>query len=642
MMVVVARGQNATVPIRVAFHWHLHQPIYYPYESVVETIQENRFGYGPYGFSLLDVFTSRVGPYTGWPVDAVQAAQQAGLGHCGAQVSFTGALQENLNNLQGSSVTTSFNGWQSRWLFAQQSLHTSMGNPALYFTAFGYHHPLMTLVSDTNTYTNNSQQDTSIIKTQILLHRLALSKTFNVSESSFPRGIFPPENSFSERMIPALVDAGLDWVLVDNIHFDRAHMNYPWTIGSNLYPPNPADQRNNQTTFWLQLDNLWAPGKVSAPFGYRPYYVQHTDPETGDVSKIIAFPGARYEGVEDGRGGYGALLYDQVMSQYAFANTDPTRPMVVLMAHDGDNYGGGTESYYHENFDNFISWIQKYSASFECTTVEDYLQRFPVPEQDIIHVEDGSWSGADNGDPQFMKWDPDFFNPKYDPERNSFAVLTAAINRMLTANSIQPWQVLDNILMGQGSNTEMAFHFFLCGQASDYEYWPTEQIWNSDPTLAVNQAMTYADQVIADGKDSIGPTIFLPQRQYWNPGAVNWNPSQPDPSDFGIWTTIYDVSDVTSAVLNLRITAGQLYPTQAQLLYSGGTWTTIEMVRVPLSGSLAPQTDPLPTYIGDLFQANVTGITNSLIDYYVSATDGQGNISKSPLQHVYVADASSQ
>jgi len=175
------------------------------------------------------------------------------------------------------------------------------------------------------------------------------------------------------------------------------------------------------------------------------------------------------------------------MSQYAFANTDPTRPMVVLMAHDGDNYGGGTESYYHEvhfddstlvitsncpvnqNFDNFISWIQKDSSAFECTTVEDYLQRFPVPEQDIIHVEDGSWSGANNGDPQFLKWDPNFFNPEYDPERNSFAVLTAAINRMLTANAIQPWQVLDNILLGQGSNTEIAFHFFLCGQASDYE-----------------------------------------------------------------------------------------------------------------------------------------------------------------------------
>jgi len=69
-------------------------------------------------------------------------------------------------------------------------------------------------------------------------------------------------------------------------------------------------------------------------------------------------PGARYEGVEDGRGGFGAFLYQQVMSQYAFANTDPARPMLVLLAHDGDNYGGGTDSYYHGNFDNFVNWIK--------------------------------------------------------------------------------------------------------------------------------------------------------------------------------------------------------------------------------------------------------------------------------------------
>lgn len=37
-------------------------------------------------------------------------------------------------------------------------------------------------------------------------------------------------------------------------------MDYPFNEGSNLYPPNPADQRNNQSTSWLQLDNVWAPG----------------------------------------------------------------------------------------------------------------------------------------------------------------------------------------------------------------------------------------------------------------------------------------------------------------------------------------------------------------------------------------------
>lgn len=67
-------------------------------------------------------------------------------------------------------------------------------------------------------------------------------------------------------------------------------------------------------------------------------------------------PGARYEGNEDGRGGYGALQYEQVMDQYKQFNTDPNRPLLVVLHHDGDNFGGGSESYEHGNFQNMVNW----------------------------------------------------------------------------------------------------------------------------------------------------------------------------------------------------------------------------------------------------------------------------------------------
>jgi len=70
---------------------------------------------------------------------------------------------------------------------------------------------------------------------------------------------------------------------------------------------------------------------------------------------------------------------------------------------------------------------------------------------------------------------------------------------METAQKISPWSSLDNILAGTGSLTEQAFHYLLCGQASDYWYWPTVQVWNSDPTRAANLAMPFADKVIATG-----------------------------------------------------------------------------------------------------------------------------------------------
>ncbi len=124
-------ARSNSVAINIAFHWHMHQPIYYPGESVVDSIINNRID------GLLDIFTSRTGPYTSWPVDAIQTAQNGDLSHCGAQISFSGSLAENLMALENSNLTRSFDGWTSRWLWAQRNLRTSLGNPKIYLTAFG-------------------------------------------------------------------------------------------------------------------------------------------------------------------------------------------------------------------------------------------------------------------------------------------------------------------------------------------------------------------------------------------------------------------------------------------------------------------------------------------------------------------------
>ncbi len=54
------------------------------------------------------------------------------------------------------------------------------------------------------------------------------------------RGLFPPENAFTPRMIPPLAAEGVEWVLVDNIHMDRACKGYPYTPDQKIPPPNPA------------------------------------------------------------------------------------------------------------------------------------------------------------------------------------------------------------------------------------------------------------------------------------------------------------------------------------------------------------------------------------------------------------------
>ena len=108
---------------------------------------------------------------------------------------------------------------------------------------------------------------------------------------------------------------------------------------------------------------------------------------------MIAVPADRYMGNEDGRGGFGALLYDAVMSQLEPYNTDPAHPLLVVLHHDGDNYGGGTESYYHCNFQAFVDWLAANPSRFVCTTVEDYLEMFP-PDIERRHPRRERLAGA--------------------------------------------------------------------------------------------------------------------------------------------------------------------------------------------------------------------------------------------------------
>jgi hypothetical protein len=595
-------------PIYIAFHWHMHQPIYWPYESIVTTEAAGRMG-----FSVYQVHFDRTGPYTAWPRDAVAAG--AGLAHLGAQVSFSGSLIENLNHLAAAGA--GFQGWTAPWLEAA-GLSTALGNPRLDLVRFGHHHPLMGLI------------DPMDIRLQLQTHAVMLERHLGGSRS---RGLFPPECAFSPRMIPALVAEGIEWVLVDNIHFDRAHRDYPWVPESNLPRPNRADQLNAHETDWVQLQGLWAPSRVAAPWGYRPHWVEHVDAASGEVSRIIAVPAARYEGNEDGRGGFGALSYEAVMSQYEAQNTDPLRPMLVVLHHDGDNYGGGTEAYYHGNFQAFLSWVAAQPERFQATTIQDYLDRFPPGPHEVIHVEDGSWSGADNGDPEFQKWNGAPGADGYSPDRNSWAVITAVKNRVLTAEAIAPHTSAAAIVDGAGSPTDRAWHHLLNAQTSCYWYWDNAAggLWDSHPTRGANLAAAQADQVIPQGQDTVGPTLYLPQRVPYSPGL------DPNPADFDVWTLAYDLSGLAEVRLHWRVDADGVRDA-ANERYAGGTWQAADMLGV----TLQPRTDPAPTHQAALYQARVSGVRDALVDYYVSARDELGHESRSPIMHVWVGSSGGQ
>lgn len=601
--------EKSNPPIYIAFLWHMHQPIYWPYESLIQTEQNNR-----YPFSVVDIHNQRRGPYTSWPKNAVQKGINANLPHFGAQVSFSGSLIENLNVLEQSG-NQNFQNWKSHWNYIKNQF-TSLGNPRIDLVGFGYFHPLMPLI------------DYKDIRRQIQKHKLIFNQNFS---GAYSKGIFPPENAFSVRIIPALVDEGLKWVLVDNIHFDRACEGYPYSTSGNLIEPNKADVQNPNPNDWVQLNGLWAPTRNSARWGRQPHYVEYVNPSTGEKKRIIAVPADRYLGNEDGRGGFGALNYEAVLSQLESFNTDPQHPILVVLHHDGDNYGGGSESYYNNNFQNFVNWLLANPNRFVCTTIEDYLEMFPPDTNDVIHVEDGSWSGADNGDPEFKKWlgDPDANN--YSPDRNSWAVLTAAKNFVETALAINP----DDI------RSKLALDYLLVAQSSDYWYWDgsLNGIWDSHPTRAANQAITLSQQVV--GVDNIPPTIFSPQRDPYNPGGTEFG--IPQYNNFKVWTYVFDKSGLKSVKLKYRYDFDGVNSKNSvdNETYTGGSEVS-EWFEIKMNSAFIPsQTNPQPLYKAREYFAEITGFNDKLIDYYVEAVDSFDNIASSEIKHVWVGNNSS-
>ena len=109
-----AWGQN---PIHVTYLWHMHQPIYYPYETVNQTDSNGRFN-----FSVQGVHDARTGAYGEWPKNAVQ--QGTDIPNSGVQVSFSGSLMENMDGLYGQ-------GWRSHYRWGRNGLRTSRNNPRL-------------------------------------------------------------------------------------------------------------------------------------------------------------------------------------------------------------------------------------------------------------------------------------------------------------------------------------------------------------------------------------------------------------------------------------------------------------------------------------------------------------------------------
>ncbi len=582
-------GMSRKPVIYFAIHKHMHQPYY------------NATDLNYWDREKDEIFGHRVGPYTRFIPAAVQRFIDGGLAHAGISTSWSGSLIEQLNRCAKTGrAYGGFTDW-NRELRTIAQAKTAFGNPRVDFTAFGFFHPLMALIPHRD------------IVGQIEWHRNIIREVFNVETSEI---LFPPETAFHPHIIPALLEAGVRGVLYDAVHHFRACRHYPHAgPQEGMLPPNPANQVNPAVDDWLQLPDIWGPGMVS-PQLLKPCILTYID-HKGQRSEITGIPSERCLGDEDTRSGHGALQYEKILGQLhdhivKTHTYDPEHPPFFVLHSDGDNHGGGAESYYTWNMARLVKMCQD-DSRFQLVSIKDYLRQFPVDPKNVVHLEPGAWASADNGDPQFARW---FSRPnqEYSPNLNSWAVLTAFQNIVYSLEDAKENRALINTIK----------RLLYTAETSCYWAWTGQDIWDYQVTSAANKGIQSVQEVleklIQANADTTGPTTFMPWVCPANPGGKDWGPdglvdAEPDAT---FRTFVYDISGVKQVVLHYHAPDG----------------SHKQRIAMKDLGSYPSRTNPKA--IASQYAAILPAGTGD-IRYYVRAVDSLGNVSHGPVGRIYIA-----
>ncbi len=591
--------QSPKTPVYVAIVWQFHQPIYWPYESLSTTIANNR-----YNFPLRENFDQNHTIYTNGVPSLLQKNLAAIWPHYGIQISMSGSLIENLNNLE-SSGDKNFTRWKSKWqmLLSQK---TSNGNPRFDLLGTAYFHPFLSQISPSD-----------------LLHQVEKQKKIVAANftKTTSHGFSPTENIISEQMIPVLSDESYQWVLINQLSLERATQGYHYYPESGRVRPNGADIQNKDPLDWISLDNQLPEKRISALWAHQPHYLEYTDPGTGISSRITAIPTINLSLNVTGTQPVDTLNLDKIFNQIQPYNIDSKHPMLFVLSMNEKTLSEISDA----NIQIILNWLKSNTQRVALTTIQDYLDRFPPDKNDVIYMEDPAgteFTQNSISDLTSKTSTPDSLNQI----KEDIAVLTAARNLVSTANQVD----------AENKNTIQAWNLLMAGETSDYQT-PNSintDILTSNPVRAANKAISLAQKVITQGKDETAPSIFTPQRFPYNPGIAETGSSQS--SDFNIWTFAFDINGLKNVTLYYRTetdTSNTINKT-ANLTYSSfsDSWKTADMS----AQALKYHSNPVPDYLAHLFLANVTGIRHAFIDYYVEATDSLGNIGRTSVQRVWV------
>lgn len=708
---IAVAGLCANSNVHVSRFWHNHQPLYWPewntngeqtsrveyvWDSIV--LKPNRSYTGSTELNpennLVEIFgkDDRRAAYQSGPRNALANIDQRG----GFAMSYSGSLMDNIRQLGSLGQLGYGSGWNHGNREARQWT-TPSGGARLDMVGFTYHHSLAPLLPK------------PVLRKEIQIFKQAWWKAWggNANLSDHSKGFFPTEMAFSRHIVDVLVEEGYEWVIVSSHHLSRTCPTYfdQFDLANNRYgifssPPNRADLLGPSPSsgWWYGQPN---PGNAAwnvSPYAYQLHRSKYVNPETGAESTIVMVPSDDVLSYRYGYANEGIGKIGQYISPYA---TESNRPVIVMPATDADNaWGGGSSSWFEATPQLFGNSA---NAGYNPTSPQDFVDAYGA-NAPVAHIEDGAWVFPETcyGSPNFLKWiEPpvaasaatsypgtvaDLETPGFALKFWSWAPVITGANWVETAEqilrdeggSVEAWKIQAPYdwdgTWTSPNDVELAWHIYLGGLDSGFNYYGG--LGNDDevkPALATTRAIQRLQQWMTDERranDRTAPSVLKPQRFPYNPGGYTfgWFNSIPGgdsnylkrmPSDFYIWTHVYDLSGVNSVKLKLRIDGdgvNTLNNNQNET-YAGGSdvgeWMTIPMVKRALpsdSESLNAAANNgqinyflTPPELADYYYAKINqsvlaDFRGQLYDYYVEAVDSFGNVHRSEIQHVYVED----
>ncbi|WDD97629.1 PKD domain-containing protein [Thalassomonas actiniarum] len=516
---------------------------------------------------------AKTGAYLSWPMDTANNNRQ---NHPLSQthVTMSASVVNNVQSFAELGNLSGYNpGWGDYWRQTWENTLTANGHKALDTIHFTGHHSMGPLVGNDYFLKDLIYQNVTLAQDYMLGNSFTSSK-----------GFFPTELGFSERIIPVLTKLGIEWSVLGNVHYSRTLRDYPYLndpgVDTLISPPNRADLQNeSHVGSWLAIPmfNEQQVTHNKFPFASIPHWVQYVDPDSGEQHKIAGIPVEQASSWEEG---YQGSVTADVLKPFTAAAGD--RRQYFVIAHDGDNSSGragdgGTWA----NSGN----VTYADGSVHGMGVNEYLSAFPIPEDDIVHVQDGSWIDTrdSSADPTWYHWHlpmgvwagqmADFNNAlgtNFNAKRNhmvsmeygyhylerNFALLQVAENYAKTAeqiwldanpdywqpssaldheityagNQLNPWMMsypvkgdVANNYAGGANPAELSWYFLIAAIDSGFGYYDENVDDGVKPTISFNQSLYFSKPYVGDhiARDKTPPSLWWPQRYPYNPGSAN-------------------------------------------------------------------------------------------------------------------------